>query len=276
MSNIVPVEGGLSLEELAVELGASSAPKGPKIPALKINSQGEDRDGNQIPLGAFFLNTGEDHVYAKDGVKIRPLSNHIQYMHWGDGVLINKSRLVKNMREEARDQLGGMMVGMPTYEQSVSMSKEEREEYIGRDRYRIVRALCSYTGKTASGEERTVENQPCILSLKRKNYGPFYHDVLNRLPADTNMFDFDCVLTAEKNKTDKGAVYYVMRFSPQFSTKLPLDQMTYDSLSAVSAMVKAENLRIDEKHFEAMDRKNDEVEQDRIMDEVNTLDGDFK
>ena len=41
-------------------------------------------------------------------------------------------------------------------------------------------------------------------------------------------------------------------------------------------MVKAENLRIDEKHFEAMDRKNDEDEQDRIMDEVNTLDGDFK
>ena len=90
------------------------------------------------------------------------------------------------------------------------------------------------------------------------------------------MFDFESVLTAEKNKTDKGAVYYVMRFSPQFSNKLPLDQMTYDSLSAVSAMVKAENLRIDEKHFESMDRKNDEDEQDRIMDEVNTLDGDFK
>ena len=275
MSDIIPVEGGLSLQEMAAELGASSAPKGPKIPALKINSQGEDRDGNQIPLGAFFLNVDGVRAYAKEGVKIRPLSNHIQYMHWGDGVLINKSRLIKNAREEARDQLGGLQCSMPSYETSISMTPQQREEYIGRDRYRIVRALCSYEGTTASGEAVTVENQPCILSLKRKNYGPFYHDVLNRLPADTNMFDFESVLTAEKHKTDKGAVYYVMRFAPQFTNKLPLDQMTYDSLSAVVAMVKSENQKIDDKQFEALDRKNDEVEQDRIMDEVNTLEGDF-
>jgi len=275
MSDIIPVEGGLSLQEMAAELGASVAPKGPKIPALKINSQGEDKDGNQIPLGAFFLNVDGERAYAKEGVKIRPLSNHIQYMHWGDGVLINKSRLIKNMREEARDQLGGLMCSMPTYEASRGMTDQQREEYQGRDRYRIVRALCSYEGTTASGNKVTVENQPCILSLKRKNYGPFYHDVLNRLPADTNMFDFDCVMTAEKHKSPKGATYYVMRFAPQFSTPLALDQMTYDSLSAVVSMVKAENQRIDEAHFKSLDKKNDEAEQDRIMDEVNTLDGDF-
>jgi len=275
MSDIIPVEGGRSPEEMAAALGATSAPKGPKNYALKINSQGEDKQGNQIPLGAFFLNTGDERVYAKEGVRLRPFSNHIQFMHWGDGTLINKSRLILNQREEARDQLGGVMCGMPTYDESRAMNPDQRKVHEGKDRYRVVRALVSYTGKTASGEERTIENQPCILSLKRKNYGPFYHDVSNKMPNDTALWDFESVLTAERHKTDKGATYYVMRFAPQFTNRLPYDQMTYDSMSAVDSIVSAENARIDASYKEALERKQDADEQDRIMEDVDTLEADF-
>ena len=221
------------------------------------------------------LNTDEERVYAKDGVVLHALSNHIQYMHWDDGRLVNKSRLIIDKRDEARDQLGGTMCGMPTYEQSVQMTPEQRKEYEGRDRYRVIRGLVSYTGKTASGEERTIENEPVILSLKRKNYGPFYHDVIKRIPSDSKFFNYRLALTADKQTTDKGAKYYIMRFSPDLQNKVTLDQKLYDSMNAVAGMVKAENERIDKSYFDAIARKADEAEQDRIMKEVNTLEHDF-
>jgi len=275
MNELIIKENGLSIEELSAQLGASSTSKGPSIPTLKINSFGEDAAGNQIPLGAFFLNTNEDRVYAKEGVKLRAFSNHVQYQHWGDSKLINKSLLIKNQREEARDQLGGFMCGMPTYEESIAMSPDERKKYEGRDRYRIIRGLVSYTGKTAQGKEATIENQPVILSLKRKNYGPFYHDVIKKMSQGVNLWDFDCVLKAEKMRTDKGASYYVMHFSPQFGSPIPMDQLTYDSLSHVTDLITSENKRINDAYNEALSEKHDNIEAERIMDEVDTLAADF-
>ena len=83
MTDLVVKEGDLNLTEIASSLGAAqTGKKGPSIPTLKINSQGEDANGVQIPLGAFFLNTPVDErVYAKEGVRLRALSNHIQYQH---------------------------------------------------------------------------------------------------------------------------------------------------------------------------------------------------
>jgi len=276
MTELAIKENGLTLEEISAQLGASSTTKGPSIPSLKINSNGEDSTGNQIPLGSFFLNTAEDRVYAKEGVKLRAFSNHIQYQHWGDSGLINKSLLVKNQREEARDQLGGVMCGMPTYEQSVQMTPEERKEYEGRDRFRVIRGLVTYTGQTAQGKEVTIENEPCILSLKRRNYGPFWHDVLKRMPRGMNLWDFESLLNAEKMKTDKGAVYYIMRFSPQFGSPIPMDQLTYDSLAHVTGLITAENKRIDEAFKASSTQTEEEKDASRILEAVDSLDEDVE
>ena len=274
MIDLVVKENGLSLNEISEALGAASSNtnKGPSIGALKINSFGEDTQGNQIPLGTFFLNNQEPRVYAKDGVRFRAFSNHIQYQHWDDGKLLNKSLLVLNKKAQARDQLGGEMCGMPTYEDSIAMSPKEREAFEGRDVYRIVRGVVSYTGKTAAGEEITIENEPCVLSLKRKNYGPFYHDVTNKMPKGINLWDFESILSAEKMKTPKGAAYYVMHFSPQFDSPLAMDQITYDSLAHVTGMITAENKRIDESYKGSRVAAAD----DELMDQIGSLEADLE
>ena len=236
---------GSTIDEIAAALGAANTKSGStKIPSLKINSKGEDDNGNQIPLGAFFLNTPSGRVYSKDGVRIRAFSNHIQFQHWGtENNLINKSILMRNNSEEAIDQLGGVMCGMPTYEQSIQMSEEERKQYEGRDKFRIIRAVVSYTGKTAEGEEVTVTNEPCKLELKRRNYGPFFHDVTSKM-GDRNLWDFESTLRGEKEKNKKGQPYYKIRFDPQFHKPLEMDQDISDSIKAVAQMVQAENARI--------------------------------
>lgn len=265
---------GSTIEEMAAALGAANTKSGStKIPSLKINSKGEDDNGNQIPLGAFFLNTPSGRVYAKEGVRLRAFSNHIQYQHWGtEGNLINKSILMRNNAEEAIDQLGGVMCGMPTYEESRQMSEEERKQFNGRDRFRIIRAVVSYTGKTAEGEEVTITNEPCKLELKRKNYGPFFHDVTSKM-GERNLWDFECLLRGEKLKNPAGMPYYKIRFDPQFHKPLEMDQDTSDSIQAVAQMVQSENARIvemykaagvDEEVSQAINSVDNSLEKDLV------------
>ena len=272
MTELVVQENGLSLEEISAQLGASSTSSGPSIPALGMNYDGENG-----PMGAFFLKTGQDHVYATENVRFRAFSNHIQFQHWGDdNSLVNKSLLIKNTRDEARDQLGGIMCGMPTYEQSIQMSPEQKDKYKCIDRYRIVRGLVNYTGKTSDGREVTIENQPCILSVKRKNYGPFYHDVLKKLPQGMNLWDFESILSKETLTNSYGKKFYVMRFHPTFNSPIPMDQLTYDSLAHVTNLITSENKRIEEQYREAIEQKEDLAEADRIMDAVDTLAEDYR
>ena len=275
MTDLVVKEGDLSLADIASTLGAAqTGSKGPSIPTLKINSQGEDANGVQIPLGSFFLNTPVGgRVYAKDGVRLRALSNHIQYQHWGEQGLINKSILLQYAKDEGRDMLGGYNCNMPTYEQSKNFTEKEREKYLGIDRYRIVRGIISYTGKTATGEERTIENQPCVLSLKRKNYGPFYHDILNRM-GERMIWDFESVLKAEKQKSVKGATYYVMHFEPQFGEPFEMSQDIYDSIQAVGGLVSGENKRVEDAWKKAnMDMAQAQADE-ALMDHLDELEAD--
>jgi|TARA_R110002153_G_scaffold149803_1_gene301369 hypothetical protein len=276
MNELVNISGNLSLDELASKLGATSGnTKGPSIPTLKINSRGEDTNGVQIPLGAFFLNTPiDDRVYAKDGVAFQALSNKIQYQHWGEEGLINKSILLDWAKEEGRDMLGGYNCNMPTYEQSRNFTEEERKQYNGIDRYRIVRGLVSYKGTTSSGEERVIENQPCVLSLKRKNYGPFYHDVLNRM-GDKKLWDFSSLLKADKVQSPKGATYYVMRFEPQFGSPIPMSQDIHDSLSAVLELIDSENGRIEDAWKKSNTQHVESALDDDLADTLEELEQSF-
>ena len=274
MTELVLQENGLSIDELNAQLGVGSKSTA-AIAKLKIVHNPLDESGNQLTLGAFYTTTDGEKVYATEGVRLRVLSSKIQYQHWGDDGLINKSILVDSQKEEARDQLGGYMCGMPTFEQSQAMTPDKRAEFVGRDRFRIIRGLVTYTGKTATGEEKTITNLPVLLSLKRKNYGPFFWDVIKKIPRNSATYDYDCVLSAERHTTPKGASYYVMRFAPDLSKKIPIDQLTYDSLQHVAGLIIEENAKIEKAFKYAHMQQDDEEEAARIMDAVDTLSGDY-
>jgi len=275
MNELTIQENGLSLEDISTQLGAASTNKSDAvIPGLGINYDSENG-----PMGCFYLKYGksgnsQNNVYATaDGVKFRAFSNHIQYQHWSENnELVNKSLLVKNQREEARDQLGGFECGIPSYEESIAMSKEEKEKYKHISKYRVVRGLVSFTGKTPDGREVIVENQPCVYSNRRKNYGPFYHDVIKKMPEGMNLWDFESILSKDTIVNSYGKKNYIMHFAPQFGSPIPMDQLTYDSLAYVSNLIKDENKRIDEMHKAALNQSNENVRDEKIMD---TLEADF-
>lgn len=277
MTDLIIKEDQMSVAEMADALGASvsSKEKFSVDPMLKHNYVGENG-----PMGSFFVKMpkDQDNVYALEGVKFRAFSSHVQWIHWGDNEVINQSTLVLSKNTptgkltEARDMLGGLNCSLPDYDEYWALSEEERLKLAGRDYYRVVRGLVSYTGKKPSGEEQTIKNQPCIFKGKRKNYGSFWSDFVSKMPAGSNIWDFESTLVKETLAGKGKKNYYITRFEPDFSSPLAMDQMTYDSLSYVSKAIKDENERTEKQYKEATFAKVDGELQDQALAQIEASD----
>ena len=115
-----------------------------------------------------------------------------------------------------------------------------------------------------------------VLSLKRNNYGPFYHDVVKKMPKGMNLWDFECILSKETLQSKMGKKFYVMHFAPQFGSPISMDQMTYDSLAHITGLITSENKRIDEAYKKVLEIEADEEAAAQIMDAVDTLEADYQ
>lgn len=272
-------ETNLSNNEIADVLGASSSGgTATKIPTLAINY---DPDFKMGGIYLKYASGSPDNIHATSDVRFRAFSSHVQWQHWGESGLINKSTLVKyknnrGKQTEARDQLGGVCCGLPDYDTFWSLTQPERDALSGRDCYRIVRGLVSFTGKSADGTEHVVENQPVIFKGKGRNYGAFTPEVSNKVPDGKNLWDFESILSIEQKVNVHKKKYWIMHFDYQLNNQLVMDQLIEETRDHILELVVGENRRVEEMYKAATMQAIDEAEQDRIMDEVNTLEADYQ
>lgn len=255
MTELVTIDAAKQRELNAI-LGAT-ADEGPsRLPILKVNSKRRDAQGRKIDEGKFLVTGMDEPVYA-DTVMIRPLSHTFQWMHFDSEAkkLVNKTIIVPNFRVEPIDMKGSLRCGKPSSKVYRELTKEDQKRYEDIKCYRQVRCLVSYTGKTADGEEVTVENYPAMLMLKGSNFGPFEDEVIKRLPQGRNLYDYWVKLTTSEH--ENGSVtYYVIHFEPDFGNPVPLDQPTMDSMYVIADMIANENANVKRKHQESMYNRN--------------------
>ena len=248
--------------EFGATAGAQKKPKSFAVAELKINNVADKGIYGAFCLTHDFTNDkGEEiigeRVYATGTVKLRCLSSHIQFFHWGEaGTLISKSMLAttsefSRMKEKLRDTAGGYNCGTPSYEESIEMTSSERELHQNKNKYRIAYGLVSFSGRTHAGDELTLENVPCVLRHKRKSYGKMWHQFIKELPQGTDVWDYECSMVAEKQTTPKGASYFVMGFKPDFKNRLIPDSAVENSIIHVHGLIKGENDRVDKSWTES-------------------------
>jgi|TARA_R110000744_G_scaffold20569_1_gene54009 hypothetical protein len=262
------------LSKLASILGATQerSAGNSRLPELKINAQADDDDGNPLPRPSFYLKGQAQTVYA-DTVQFRPLSHHYQWLHYDPEAnkLVNKTRMVKNFREEARDIKGGVKCGKPPYKVMQELPDEERERFREITLFRQVRGLVSYTGKTVAGEEVVIENVPCILMLKGSNYSAFESDYMDKLPSGAAIYDYEITLSAKRNKN--GSVTW-FTFVYGETTKVPMSKDAYDTMLVIAEMITKENKQVDDAYFDAI--RSDSIDDGAIDALGDALDADFE
>jgi len=272
------------LAELAEILG-TEVPSGSnksalvRVPELKINDKSRNKETKKsIPLGSFYLK-GTDKVVFAETVTFRPLATHIQYFHWakdesdGKRKLVNKSLAVKNpYKDEARDLLGGISCGMPSWDARKEMDQDTQRHWRSMQ-HRVTRGVVSYTGTTEDGEEVTYENQPCIMFHKNSNYGGFYNEFIKKLPNGSQIYNYAAKLTSKYN--EMGSVeWYTFSYKPDLKNELGMTKDVHDTMLVFADAIRAENKYVDEHYFKAI--KEGSIDSAAIDALGDSLDADFE
>lgn len=221
------------------------------LPTLKVNLDDEDDQGNALPKGSFMLTGQETLSYAKK-VKIRPLVEMFQYLDYDpdQNKTVNRTLVVPSFKHEFRDEQGGVRCGKPP-SKLLKENPDLAAKYKSITCFRLVYALVSYEGKTATGATQKVENAPALLRLKGSNFSPFEDEVSKKIPKGQHLYNYWVEVSAERKKNGS-VVYYVWGFNPDLGNPVPLDQPTYDTMVGIAEMIKDENARVDQKHHSAL------------------------
>jgi hypothetical protein len=257
MSTELALVNESDLLALAAEMGASQEDLnggGDYIPALKVwlEEDGDEEDAPRLK-GKMYVEGMDELVFAKPGtVRFRPLTHTFQWTQWDDVAkkVTNRTRLIFSFKEEARDEKGTVRCGKPP-------SKEIRENPALKDKYddittyRRVQGLVSYTGITKTGEEREVKDVVCGINAKGASFTQFDEEYVKKMPAKSNLWDFEAEITLSKEKNGS-VTYYVPHYNVDWSNKLRLTVPVFDTIKGLKDRIDQINKGVDQKYYDAL------------------------
>jgi hypothetical protein len=259
----------------AMGMGGPTTVSSDRLPELKINYQEENDQGQTLPRGEFYVRgTEDDPVFAKS-VNFRPLSQLFQWIQYDAEAnkVRNKTLMIPQLRQEARDMNGTTRCGKPTSKVLREMSKEDQKRYSDIKCFRQVRGLVSYEGKNADGDKVTVENQPVIIMLKGSNFNPFEDEFLDKLPRGRQMHEYTAKISATKTKGTGGNIWWVMNFDPDLVNAQTMDEQIFETVKVMHDMVKRENDIIQSSHEKSL--RNSQLSDDAI-DAIDAISSDLE
>tara|TARA_Y100001972_G_scaffold84354_1_gene102679 strand:- start:106 stop:927 length:822 start_codon:yes stop_codon:yes gene_type:complete len=225
-----------------------------RIPVLKLNYSEEDDFERPLKKGTFVLMGQEEPVYA-ESVKFKPIAQFYQWLDFDieESKLVNKTVMIPHFGKEARDQKGGIRCGKPS-SKYLAEHPEEKPLYKSITCFRMLYGIVEYTGKTADGDEVTVGPIGCVIRLKGANFMGFGRQVVDKLPKNKNIYNYECNITSIKKK-EGSVIYYVMDFETDFLSPVGLDTDTVDAMKVVMEYVEAENTQVNRDYEEALREK---------------------
>ena len=267
------------MEELAAILGtevSGGASTVVRVPELRINAKSVNKDTKKpIPQGSFYLK-GSDKIAYAESVTFRPLASHVQYFNWDDidgkRTLVNKSIAVLNpYKDEARDMLGSIACGMPSWDDRQQMDKEIQKKWRAMQ-HRLVRGVVSFTGTTEDGEEVVYENEPCMMFHKNSTYSGFYNGFVKKIPKGHHLYNYEAKLTSEYNENGS-VVWYTFQYEPDLSNILTFNKEVRDTSIVFAESIRAENKYIDSQYMKAITEGSIDG---AAMTAIDSLDADFE
>jgi len=219
-----------------------------KIDFLKVNHDGEDKQGRDVKKGSISLSNQEDPVYTQEA-KIHVLAQYFQYREQDErGKVLNKSILMTDFRKgEPIDMKGTLRCGKPTRKALNSMSDDDQRLWASKVKTtRIIRGIISYKGTTANGEEVSIDNVPFQHYMKGQGYNDF-EKIIESLPYGKKFQDY--ILTV---KTEKRGKYYYTTFEVDFGSQPAFTQDIADTAKVLVDMARQENTVIQSRYNQSL------------------------
>lgn len=266
---------GMSDEQIMQAIGQDDgSSSGINIPRLGINRSPEDDDGNQLPVGQFFVydsNVGRN-VFAKP-VTFRPFISAMQYMHYDaeKSEYVNRSIIFKSWKEEPIDILGGTKCGKIPFKERASLAPEELERQRTIRCYKLIYGLLSFKdGKTADGKDHVAENLPVLYRVTGTAFAPVT-SALDQLKKRKKLM-FNCTFSMDTKRQKKGGnVYYTPEINVNADSNLEMSQTDMETISVFQQSIDAENTEVIEAYNKAKASGNtvSDKEATKVVDSLN-------
>ena len=278
--NDVAVQNDAADLELQRMIGGANTTNAELLPRVKYCLDRKDKQGRN--LGDFFMHLyiedQEDPVYA-ESINIRVLDQRFQWREYDPEKeeTKNKTILVSRLQDEARDQLGSVRCGKPVSKVLRDMPEDEQAKFKNIRCQRQLRCLVTYTGKTAGGEEVSIENKPIMFVLQGANFMGFEDEVEKKKPRSKKLYEYNVAVTYEEKKN--GTVYYpIYHFEPDLANPVALDDDTIETMRVMAQQISQENESVERSYQNALRKRNLTDEAADAIDGVayEPLDNDLK
>jgi len=202
------------------------------LPSLKINRDAVTENGNKVPKGAYMVTQDGVNVYSKIAL-FRPFINSFQYMHFDGaaGKYANKSIIIKNFREQAIDELGGVKCGridpkeLQIRKERNLVSLEETEKQRAIKCYRnLYGTVTMVEAVTESGEEAPVVDLPVLWRTTGVNFNAANNALKAIEKKKHYIFQHRLFLGPTKQDKKGSNVYYVVTAEPILTEEVPFTQ----------------------------------------------------
>lgn len=182
LTTLIPA--GISEEEWLRLTGAPVEKAGLNLPSLRVNYDDQDDDGNDIPRGQFVISNPDGvRVFAKS-VKLRIMAVRMQYSRYDAEAQKTASTSIyfRSFYDEVPDDTGTLKCGKVDKKKFETLTDPEKNFQKSIKLARVLFCLISVEGKTAKGEDATIENMPCVFYARGTNYMPIsdYLDQFNK------------------------------------------------------------------------------------------------
>ena len=259
------------MQAIGQDDGSSS---GINIPRLGINRSPEDDDGNQLPVGQFFVYDSSvgRNVFAKP-VTFRPFISAMQYMHYDaeKSEYVNRSIIFKSWKEEPIDILGGTKCGKIPFKERASLAPEELERQRTIRCYKLIYGLLSFKdGKTADGKDHVAENLPVLYRVTGTAFAPVT-SALDQLKKRKKLM-FNCTFSMDTKRQKKGGnVYYTPEINVNADSNLEMSQTDMETISVFQQSIDAENTEVIEAYNKAKASGSvvSDIEATKVVESLN-------
>jgi hypothetical protein len=266
---------GMSDEQIMQAIGQDDgSSSGINIPRLGINRSPEDDDGNQLPVGQFFVYDSSvgRNVFAKP-VTFRPFISAMQYMHYDaeKSEYVNRSIIFKSWKEEPIDILGGTKCGKIPFKERSSLAPEELERQRTIRCYKLIYGLLSFKdGKTADGKDHVAENLPVLYRVTGTAFAPVT-SALDQLKKRKKLM-FNCTFSMDTKRQKKGGnVYYTPEINVNADSNLEMSQTDMETISVFQQSIDAENTEVIEAYNKAKASGSvvSDIEATKVVESLN-------
>jgi len=266
---------GMSDEQIMQAIGQDDgSSSGINIPRLGINRSPEDDDGNQLPVGQFFVYDSSvgRNVFAKP-VTFRPFISAMQYMHYDaeKSEYVNRSIIFKSWKEEPIDILGGTKCGKIPFKERASLAPEELERQRTIRCYKLIYGLLSFKdGKTADGKDHVAENLPVLYRVTGTAFAPVT-SALDQLKKRKKLM-FNCTFSMDTKRQKKGGnVYYTPEINVNADSNLEMSQTDMETISVFQQSIDAENTEVIEAYNKAKASGSvvSDIEATKVVESLN-------